>query len=107
MSIRACGILFQQGHIVEEETHEYLMEKGNIYQNLWTMQGGHQAVFHPTHDVVAPLIVSSVGSSLSSSSSSSTTGTPNVSASQTIAAAEDTQDQKREKISAALAKKHL
>lgn len=37
-------LVFQQGHIVEEGTHEYLMEKGNIYKNLWTMQGGQPII---------------------------------------------------------------
>lgn len=37
-------LVFQQGHIVEEGTHEHLMEKGVIYQNLWTMQGGQPII---------------------------------------------------------------
>jgi len=33
-------LVFDKGHIVEEGTHEYLLEKGKIYQNLWQVQQG-------------------------------------------------------------------
>jgi len=33
-------IVFSLGKIVEEGTHEYLLKKGEIYQNLWQIQRG-------------------------------------------------------------------
>ena len=33
-------LVFDKGRIVEEGTHEYLLEKGQIYQNLWKVQQG-------------------------------------------------------------------
>lgn len=37
-------LVFQRGHIVEEGAHDYLMENGEIYRNLWTMQGGQPII---------------------------------------------------------------
>ncbi len=34
-------LVFDKGRVVEEGTHEYLLEKGEIYQNLWRVQQGH------------------------------------------------------------------
>ncbi len=33
-------LVFDQGHIVEEGTHQYLLEKGVIYPQLWNLQQG-------------------------------------------------------------------
>ncbi len=33
-------LVFDKGRVVEEGTHEYLLEKGQIYQNLWKVQQG-------------------------------------------------------------------
>ena len=33
-------LVFDKGHIVEEGSHKYLLEKGKIYQNLWQVQQG-------------------------------------------------------------------
>jgi ATP-binding cassette subfamily B protein len=34
-------LVFDKGRVVEEGTHEYLLEKGKIYQNLWQVQQGY------------------------------------------------------------------
>ena len=34
-------LVFDQGQVVEEGTHEYLLEKGEIYKNLWRVQQGY------------------------------------------------------------------
>jgi len=34
-------LVFDKGRVVEEGTHEYLLKKGEIYQNLWRVQHGH------------------------------------------------------------------
>jgi ATP-binding cassette subfamily B protein len=31
-------LVFDQGHIVEEGTHEFLMEHGQLYKDLWKAQ---------------------------------------------------------------------
>lgn len=33
-------IVFDKGHVIEEGTHQYLLEKGVIYPQLWNMQQG-------------------------------------------------------------------
>jgi ABC-type multidrug transport system fused ATPase/permease subunit len=33
-------LVFDKGSVVEEGTHEYLLEKGNIYPGLWKTQQG-------------------------------------------------------------------
>lgn len=33
-------LVFDKGHVVEEGTHQYLLEKGKIYPTLWNLQQG-------------------------------------------------------------------
>jgi ATP-binding cassette, subfamily B, bacterial len=33
-------LVFDKGHIIEEGTHQHLLEKGIIYPQLWNMQQG-------------------------------------------------------------------
>ena len=33
-------LVFDKGHVVEEGTHQYLLEKGEIYPQLWNLQQG-------------------------------------------------------------------
>lgn len=37
-------LIFDQGHIVEEGSHQYLLENGKIYPQLWNLQQGFMAV---------------------------------------------------------------
>lgn len=33
-------LVFDKGHVVEEGSHQYLLEKGKIYPQLWNLQQG-------------------------------------------------------------------
>jgi ATP-binding cassette subfamily B protein len=35
-----CILVFEKGHIVEDDTHEELIAKGGTYYRLWKIQAG-------------------------------------------------------------------